>query len=279
VVEPGAFGSFIGKLDLFFEQGKLVRSDYALLDVDPIQQDDNKAMNQLIDDVELDWEESIYKVVGYSTIPLYRYFVIENPIDTLVLQALHHQFPETDIVLSNGFRFCPPRTTPNNEGLIPITNGFIVDMLPVDSTVRKGMVSGQQLLDWLEKELNNVFAADASKRLGGWIVKFKGMTVRFYAFKPMGQRVASVMVANKPLNPTAMYSILACERDGDPDDMVCRIKGVKEVHTLPFTLHGIMAKYVKRHSPVTPTPEKNAIALDAPDTLLSQVTGVPYTFR
>lgn len=279
VVEPGAFGSFIGKLDLFFEQGKLVRSDYALLDVDPIQQEDNKAMNQLIDDVELDWEESIYSVVGYSTIPLYRYFVIENPIDTLVLQALHDQFPETDIVLSNGFRFCPPQTTVNQDGLIPITNGFIVDMLPVDSTVRQGIVSGQQLLDWLEKELNNVFAADASKRFGGWVVKFKGMTVQFYAFKPMGQRVASVMVGKNPIDPKAMYSILACERDGDPEDMLCRIKGVKEAHNTRFTLHGVMAKYIKRHSPVTPIPEKNAIALDAPDTLLSQVTGVPYTFR
>lgn len=279
VVEPGAFGSFIGQLDLFFKQGKLVQSEYALLDVDPSKQPKNPNMNQLIDDVELEFEEAIYSVVGYSTIPLYRYFVIENPIDTLVLQALHAQFPETDIVLSNGFRFCPPRTTPNDDGLIPITNGFIVDMLPVDSTVRQGKVTGQQLLDWLEKELNNVFAADASKRFGGWVVKFKGMTVRFYAFKPMGQRVESVNVGNEPLNPKAIYSILACERDGDPEDMLCRMKGVQEAHNTRFTLHGVMAKYIKRNSPVTPTPEKNAIALDAPDTLLSQVTGVPYTFR
>ena len=80
-----------------------------------------------------------------------------------------------DIVLSNGFRFCPPNTTPDATGNIPITEGYIYDMLPVNSVVRTGKVTGKQLRDWLEKELNNVFAKDASKRLGGWVVKFKGM--------------------------------------------------------------------------------------------------------
>jgi hypothetical protein len=40
-----------------------------------------------------------------------------------------------------------------------------------------------------------------------------------------------------------------------------------------------MIAYLKTNSPVTPTPPKNAIALDAPDTLLTQVFGVDYNFR
>ncbi len=35
VVECGAFGSFLGKIDLRFENGKLLKIDYKLLDVDP----------------------------------------------------------------------------------------------------------------------------------------------------------------------------------------------------------------------------------------------------
>lgn len=279
VVEPGAFGSFIGQLDLYFENKQLVHDAYQLLDVSPEEHVANPKMNRLIEKAETAWEKDIYSVIGYSTIPLYRYFVIENPIDTLVLNALHDHFPDTDIVLSNGFRFCPPRTTPNEDGLIPITNGYVVDMLPVDSTVRKGKVTGKQLLEWLEKELNNVFAADASKRFGGWVVKFKGMKLKFYAFKPMGQRVDSVEVQGVPLDVNKTYSILACERDGDPADMLCRIKGVKEAENTPYSLHGVLGYYIQKHSPVTPIPEKNAIALDAPETLLSQVHGVPYTFQ
>jgi 2',3'-cyclic-nucleotide 2'-phosphodiesterase (5'-nucleotidase family) len=218
-------------------------------------------------------------VVGYSTIPLYRYFVVENPIDTMILNGLKWKFPEIDIVLSNGFRFCPPRVTPDKTGNIPITNGFIYDMLPVDSTVRTAKVTGQQIMDWLEKELNNVFAKDASKRFGGWVIKFKGMKVTFNAFGEMGQRVQSVKVKGKNLDLTATYSILACERDGDPEDMLCRIKGVKEAKNTTSTLHQVMIEYLQKNSPVTPSPEENAKVLDAPQTLLSQVTGVDYVFR
>ncbi|NJX17197.1 bifunctional metallophosphatase/5'-nucleotidase, partial [Tamlana crocina] len=35
VTEPGAFGSFVGKLTLHFVDGKLVGDEYELLDVDP----------------------------------------------------------------------------------------------------------------------------------------------------------------------------------------------------------------------------------------------------
>jgi sulfur-oxidizing protein SoxB len=50
------------------------------------------------------------------------------------------------------------------------------DMLPVDSVVRTAKVSGKQLRNWLEKELNNVFAKEAALRFGGWVIKFKGIS-------------------------------------------------------------------------------------------------------
>ena len=279
VVEPGAFGSFAGLLELRFEQGKLIADRYELLDIDPEVLRPDKSMQRLLNETEAAYSDSIHEVLGHSTLPLYRYFVVENTIDTMVLQALHWRFPDIDIVLSNGFRFCQPRSTPDETGHIPVTRGFVFDMLPVDSTVRTGKVSGAQLLDWLEKELNNVFAKDASKRFGGWVVKFKGMHVEFEAFAEAGKRVKSVQVKGEPLQNDKLYSILACERDGDPADMLCRIRGVKEAKNTPQTLHKVMFDYLKENSPVTPQPEKNAVILDGPQTLLTQVTGVDYTFR
>lgn len=279
VVEPGAFGSFIGKLDLTIENGKVIKDEYKLLEVSPTKIKSHPKIEEILNANEAIYKEHINQIIGYSTIPLYRYFVVENPIDTLVLNALKWKFPEIDIVLSNGFRFCPPRTTPDHTGNIPITNGFIFDMLPVDSTVRTARVTGLQIQDWLEKELNNVFAKDASKRLGGWVVKFKGMEVSFNAFDELGKRVKSVTVNGKNLNHNEKYSILACERDGDPADMLCRMKGVSDAKNTSSTLHVVMAEYIKTNSPLTPTPLKTAKILDAPDTLLTQVTGVDYQFR
>lgn len=279
VVEPGAFGSFVGKLDLTIKDGKVIADHYELLEVTADKLKPNKDVQKLLKDKEHLYEQNINQIVGYSTIPLYRYFVIENPIDTIILDALKWKFPEINIALSNGFRFCPPRSSKDETGNIPINNGFIYDMLPVDSTVRTGVVTGKQLKNWLEKELNNVFAKDASKRFGGWVVKFKGMKVEFRAFDELDKRVESITVNGQPIDMEAEYSVLACERDGDPDDVLCRMKGVKQAKNTKFTLHQVMLEYLKANSPVTPTPPKNAIVLDAPQTLLTQVTGVDYKFH
>lgn len=279
VVEPGAFGSFVGKLELTVENGKITGDRYELLEVSAAKIKPQKDVQALVDKNELPHKPMINEVIGYSTIPLYRYFVVENPIDTMILNGLNWKFPEIDIVLSNGFRFCQPNVTRDKTGNIPITHGYIFDMLPVDSNVRTGKVTGRQIMEWLEKELNNVFAKDASKRFGGWVIKFKGMEVEFKAFEEAGKRVQSVKVKGEALNMDKTYSILACERDGDPEDMLCRMRGVKEPKNTGTTLHQAMIEYLKQNSPVTPTPPHNARILDAPETLLSQVTGVDYEFR
>ncbi|TFV94675.1 bifunctional metallophosphatase/5'-nucleotidase [Algoriphagus kandeliae] len=279
VVEPGAFGSFVGKLELTIEDGKVVKDDYELLEVSSEDNKPDPVVDQIIAQNELPFQEDIYQIAGYSTVPLYRYFVIENPIDTMILDAISWQVPEIDIVLSNGFRFCPPRTSPDQTGNIPITNGYIFDMLPVDSTIRTGKVTGAQISAWLEKELNNVFAKEASKRFGGWVIKFRGMEVKFLAFGEEGKRVQSVTVHGKPLEADRVYSICACERDGDPDDMLCRMRGVQDTKNTQFTLHHAVKNYLAENSPVTPIPPKSAVALDAPATLLTQVYGVDYEFR
>jgi 2',3'-cyclic-nucleotide 2'-phosphodiesterase (5'-nucleotidase family) len=152
-------------------------------------------------------------------------------------------------------------------------------MFPVDSTVRTGSVTGKQIKEWLEKELHNVFAKDASERFGGWVIKFKGMKITFNAFAEKGKRVQTVSVANTALDPEKIYKICACERDGDPSDMLCRMKNVANATNTQFTLHSVMRDYLAANSPVTPTPPQSADILDAPQTLLTQVTGVDYKFR
>jgi len=279
VVEPGAFGSFVGKLNLTIQNGKVIKDDYELVEISASKLKPSKDMAALINSNEKPFQEDIYKIVGYSTIPLYRYFVVENPIDTMILNALKWSVSDVDIVLSNGFRFCPPRTTPDHTGNIPITEGFIYDMLPVDSTVRTGTVTGKQIKEWLEKELNNVFAKEASERFGGWVIKFTGMKMSFNAFEEKGFRVQDIIVGNAPLNLNKTYNICACERDGDPYDMLCRIKNVANAKNTTHTLHSVLKKYLAANSPVTPTPPVNAKILDAPQTLLTQVHGVDYKFH
>lgn len=277
VVEPGAFGSFVGRLDLTVKDGKITGEKYQLLEVDPEKHSADKEIAQLIATHEKPFAENIYKEIGTSTVPLYRYFVVENTMDTMIVDALKWKV-KTDIVISNGFRFCPPRV-PGKNGLVSITEGYLFDMLPVDSPVRTAEATGQQIKDWLERELENVFAKEASRRFGGWLIRFKGMTIEFKAFVPMGEKVQKVEIGGKPLDLNKTYTMCACEREGDPEDVLCRMQGVKNATTQSYTLHQAMKEYLAANSPVTPTLSQAAKIVDGPQTLLSQVWGVDYEFR
>ena len=81
------------------------------------------------------------------------------------------------------------------------------------------------------------------------------------------------------VDPKKLYTICGCEREGDPPNMLCRLMNVADPQNTPFQLHQVVKEYLKAHSPVSPLPERNAVILDAPQTLLTQVTGVNYTFK
>jgi hypothetical protein len=88
-----------------------------------------------------------------------------------------------------------------------------------------------------------------------------------------------MIIGGKPVDMDKFYKICACERDGDPTDMLCRMKGVTNPSNTEYTLHSVLTDYLKANSPVTPTPPLAAKILDAPQNLLTQVSGVDYQFR
>lgn len=278
VVECGAFGSFLGKLDIEVENGKMKSYKYQLLDVDPVKYPADKKILAQINTAEIPFKKELSKVIGITTTPLVRYFVMETPMDNLITDAIHWKF-KTDIALSNGFRFCQPLAVDPKKGKADITKEFLWNMLPVDSEAKTGMVTGKQLWDWLEKELQNAFAKDPSKRFGGWFVRFAGMEVNFTIGNEFGKRVNWVKIKGETLNLSKEYSIVACEREGDPDDTLCRIEKVKNPRKLGVLMHKVIEEYLATHSPVSPKLEMRATATDQPHTLLTQLQGTTYEFR
>lgn len=278
VVECGAFGSFLGKLDVTVKDGKIDTYHYALLDVDPVKYPANKKMLALVDKAAAPYATSLQKVLGYTATPLVRYFVLETPMDNLITDAVMWKF-KPDIALSNGFRFCQPLAVPEGAQKVAITNEFLWNMLPVDSTAKTGEVTGLQILEWLEKELENAFATDPSKRFGGWFVRFAGMEVNCTIGKPKGQRVNTVKIKGQPLDKNKMYKIVACEREGDPNDTLCRIEKVSNPVATQTSLHDVITAYLAATPVVAPKLEGRTTATDQPATLLTQLQGTTYNFR
>ena len=278
VVECGAFGSFLGKLDITVKEGKIDTYQYELLDVDPVKYPANKNVLALVQKAAAPYQDALQKVIGYTSTPLVRYFVLETPMDNLITDAVMWKF-KPDIALSNGFRFCQPLAVPQGAQKVAITNEFLWNMLPVDSTAKTGEVTGQQILEWLEKELENAFATDPSKRFGGWFVRFAGMEVNCTIGKPKGQRVNTVKIKGQPLDKNKMYKIVACEREGDPNDTLCRIEKVSNPVATQTSLHDVITAYLAATPVVAPKLEGRTIATDQPATLLTQLQGTTYYFR
>src|SRR5438045_1233655 len=138
VTEPGAFASFVGKLDLVVEQGAIKEHTYALLDVDPERYAEDEEMKALVAAAREPYRAEISKVIGRTRTPLVRYYVIETPMDNLITDALMWKF-NTDFVVSNGFRFCPPLVPPAG-GEAEITHEDLWSMLPVESTIKSDWV-------------------------------------------------------------------------------------------------------------------------------------------
>ncbi len=217
------------------------------------------------------------RVLGYTSTPMYRYLVVENPMDNMITDALLWK-SEADFATSNGFRFGVP-IVPDESGRIAITKEDLWRMLPVDENMKVGEVTGQQVKDWLEKEINNVFAKDPSKRFGGWLVRFSGMTLKFNSAKEMGERIIEVTIGGKPLDLNKTYKMASCNRTGEPLHVLCRMPNAKNVVIKDYTLHDAVEEYLKAKETVSPKLDGRSIAVDLGTNAFSQMPGTGYVFQ
>ena len=88
VTEPGAFGSFIAKLDVVIENGIIKDQNYELLDVDPERYKPEKEMLQLVEKISAPYKSQLNLEIGRSKTTLTRYDVIETNMENMVTDSL-----------------------------------------------------------------------------------------------------------------------------------------------------------------------------------------------
>lgn len=277
VTEPGAFGSFVGKLNLYFVDGKLVKDDYELMDVDPEVYAADPQIQAIINKNKAPYKENLETIVGYTNTPMYRYLTVENPMDNLITDAARWK-TGADIAISNGFRFGNP-IVPENGEPAAITRANLWNLMPVNEPVKTGKANGKQIKMWLEKEMHNAFAQDATERFGGWLVRFSGMKVEFNSQNEKNQRIKSVEINGEPIDENRYYTISACKRPGDPEDVLCRMPNVIAVETKEYTIHEVVEEYLKLHSPISPVMDKRAYCDYLGEKSFSTVPGTDYIFN
>jgi len=95
----------------------------------------------------------------------------------------------------------------------------------------------------------------------------------------MGERINWIKIKGEPIDKNKLYSIVACEREGDPEDAICRMMGVENPVDTGVLLHDAIREYLAENSPIEPKVEGRVQCTDQKFDLLSQLDGYEYNFR
>ncbi|WP_437188327.1 bifunctional metallophosphatase/5'-nucleotidase [Planctomicrobium sp. SH668] len=264
IVESAGMGSFLGRLDITLsDSGKVSGAKFQLIPVTPDAHEENPHVRQLVNDALAPHRARTDRVIGHTVTPMMRYDVLETNADDFITDAIRES-TGVDIAFSNGFRFGIPIPAGN------LTVGDVWNLLPMEARVKTGWVTGKQLRNYLENELELVYSSDAEKLSGGWGPRASGMTMWYEARAAKGSRMREILVAGQPLDDDRKYSVASCERRGEPLEVVCRIKGVKDVEFSPTLLHAAIEKYLQKHPSISPSREGRAYAIDLAPVVFSQ---------
>jgi len=264
IVEAGAFGSFVGKLDLFFDaDGELADRRWRLIELRPELYPEDPEVRQTVDRALEPHRERMNRVIGHTDGWLARYDVIHTSLDQVITDAIL-EVTGADVALSNGFRFSPP-TAPG-----PITEADLWSWLPLNLRLKKGEATGAQFETYWEEELENVFSRDPSRLFGGWLPRASGLELEFDSASPPGERVRALRIGGQPLDPEKIYSVAAGARKGAPESNVHRVRDCALVRTLPHTTHDAVRKYLGKRSSIRGDFPPNLRVLDRAGVMRSQ---------
>ncbi|MGN6109614.1 MAG: 5'-nucleotidase C-terminal domain-containing protein, partial [Kofleriaceae bacterium] len=263
VVEPGGFASLLGRVDIELVAGARPRLRWRLLELRADRYAEDPRVAEVVRAALAPWQARADAVIARTEVPLERYGVVDNSADDLLVDAIRAA-AGTEIALSNGFRFGHP-IEPG-----PIRERDLWMLFPVSTQLRTGTVTGRQLRAFWEDEIDHVFAEDPRRLFGGWMPRVSGMAIRFRTDRPRGQRVTSILVHGRPLDDDRVYTIAACEREGDAEDTLCRIRGIASPRTLELDVHAAVRAQLAAAGSITAPFAPRVVAEDLPAHVLSQ---------
>jgi 2',3'-cyclic-nucleotide 2'-phosphodiesterase (5'-nucleotidase family) len=106
VVQSGSHGSFITRLDLTIEDGKIVDYQHQLIEVSESIEPD-KEVDDLLENAMRPYRLILGEVVGQTRVPLDRGLNLEATMDNFLLTTLL-QHTGAEIAFSNGYRYGAP---------------------------------------------------------------------------------------------------------------------------------------------------------------------------
>lgn len=201
LIQSGFGGSFLGRLDLEVRGGKIDAWRHRLLPVeDSIEPD--AGVSKVVNEQLAPRRDKLNEVVGQTATALNRMTVLEATMDNLLTDA-YLDLTGAEVAFSHGWRYGSPVLAGD------VTLGDLWQIIPTNPEVVTFELSGAQIKQRIEANLQSVYAPDAFQQKGGFVMRVSGLNATVALNNPKGTRVEHLDVAGAPLDLERRYRVAA----------------------------------------------------------------------
>jgi S-sulfosulfanyl-L-cysteine sulfohydrolase len=208
IIQSGCHGSFVGRLDVEIGGGKVAIIRHELIHVDDTIPPDHE-MEQAVGKVVAPHHQMLAEVVGQTETALNRNTFFESTMDNLLLQAVA-EAANTRIAFSNGWRYGAPIPVG------PVTVNDFWNIVPPNPPVSVVDMTGQEMWDMMEENLEHTLAADPYRQMGGYVKRCLGLKLYMKVENPAGSRIQQFFVGEEELDRDGSYPVAFVTTQGVP---------------------------------------------------------------
>jgi 2',3'-cyclic-nucleotide 2'-phosphodiesterase (5'-nucleotidase family) len=208
IIQSGAHGSFLGRLDLEVQDRRITEFRHQLIIVEesiPPEQ----TVQDLVRQALVPYQEELHQVVGRTSTALHRNTMLESTMDNLLLQSIL-EYTGAQIAFSNGWRYGAP-IAPG-----PVTLNDLWNIIPVNPPISLVELTGDEIRAMLEENLEHVFAHDPYHQMGGYVKRMLGLNLYVKIENDTGQRIQQLFVQDQPVQIDKLYTAAFVTAQGVP---------------------------------------------------------------
>ena len=199
IVQCGCHGAFMGKFTLQIRENQINDCDYELIKIDS-SVSKNAEVDLLVEKALAPYQEIRTAVLGHTEQILHRYNTTNSTMDNLLLKAIAH-LTSTDIAFSNGWRYGAPIDKGN------ITENDLYNIAPMNPPVSTVELSGAEIKEMLEENLERTFCKDPFGQMGGYVKRVFGLQINMRIENPKGHRIQEIYYKGSHLNLEKTYKV------------------------------------------------------------------------
>ncbi|WP_338657090.1 bifunctional UDP-sugar hydrolase/5'-nucleotidase (plasmid) [Sporosarcina psychrophila] len=200
IVQAGSSASFLGRLDITFEDDKVTDVQYELITVDEKFEEDEE-VKEMVNSILAQYETERSTIVGETKAILHRSTLQESPMDKLITDA-YLSTCDCDVAFSHGWRYGPPMAVG------PLTLYDLHTIIPSNPKLFTLELDGTALLKALENNLEQVFSSEPFDQKGGYILRSSGLMMTYKPYNPKGNRIQSLQIAGENIDLNKIYKIV-----------------------------------------------------------------------